>query len=144
LVNVEFKRDPRDGKCKLIECNARFTAAECLVAASGFELGAFVYRRVIGLPQEPLAEYRSGLRLWDPFRDFTSFLSLRRNGKLTFAKWLASVLHAQTFPYFAWSDPAPAFARAIRPFLRAIQVRSSGTRRSSLLAARGGALDPTL
>ena len=31
VANVEFKRDPRDGRLKLIECNARFTAANGLL-----------------------------------------------------------------------------------------------------------------
>ncbi len=40
VANVEFKRDPRDGQLKLIECNARFTAANGLLTASGIDLGA--------------------------------------------------------------------------------------------------------
>ena len=40
VANVEFKRDPRDGRLKLIECNARFTAANGLLTASGIDLGA--------------------------------------------------------------------------------------------------------
>ena len=50
LANVEFKLDPRDGQYKLIECNARFTAANGLVAKSGIDLGRFVYCRAVGLP----------------------------------------------------------------------------------------------
>ena len=34
--NVEFKRDERDGRLKVIECNARFTAANGLLVASGW------------------------------------------------------------------------------------------------------------
>ena len=70
LANAEFKRDERDGLLKLIECNARFTAANCLVARSGFDLAAFVYNRIVGRPQPPLETYTPGLRLWDPVRDF--------------------------------------------------------------------------
>ena len=78
LANVEFKRDARDGQfCKLIECNARFTASNCLVAASGFDLAAFVYNRIVGRPQPPLARYTKGTRLWDPARDLASFRELR-------------------------------------------------------------------
>ena len=53
LANVEFKRDPRDGQLKLIECNARFSASLCLSRRSGFDLARFVYNRVVGLPQAP-------------------------------------------------------------------------------------------
>ncbi|MDR3636910.1 MAG: hypothetical protein P4L84_24100 [Isosphaeraceae bacterium] len=118
LANAEFKRDDRDGRLKLIECNARFTAADCLVARSGFNLAAFVYNRLVGTPQPPLERYREGMRLWDPIRDFQCFLTLRKQGALTFRQWAASVLHRQTFPYFNWSDPLPALARGAKPLRR--------------------------
>ena len=115
LANAEFKRDERDGQLKLIECNARFTASDCLVARSGFDLAAFVYKRLVGQAQPPLEHYTEGMRLWDPVRDFQCFLALRRRGELTFGQWLTSVLHRQTFPYFEWTDPLPALARGSKP-----------------------------
>ena len=114
LANVEFKFDARDGQYKIIECNARFTAANCLVAASGFDLSVFVYNRIVGLPQSPLTTFKRGLRLWDPALDVLSFLKLRRRRQLTFAGWLRSLFHRQTFAYFAWTDPMPALARGVR------------------------------
>ena len=78
LANVEFKRDVRDGQLKLIECNARFTASDCLVARSGMDLAAFVYNRLTGRPQLPMDRYTLGLRLWDPIRDFEAYLALRK------------------------------------------------------------------
>jgi predicted ATP-grasp superfamily ATP-dependent carboligase len=115
LANVEFKRDERDGRLKLIKCNARFTASNGLVADSGFDLAGLVYRRIVGLPQERMESYEVGLRLWDPVRDFQAYRELRKAGRLTFVGWLSSVLRRQTFPYFRWSDPLPALARAARP-----------------------------
>jgi len=123
LANVEFKRDPRDGQLKLIECNARFTASNGLVARSGFDLGRFVYNRIVGLPQPPLEHYRRGLRLWDPIRDFEAFLELRRRGELSFGAWLRSVLHRQSFPYFQWSDPWPALMRTLKPLRNRLSRR---------------------
>ena len=43
LANAEFKYDDRDGQWKLIEVNARLTAANGLVAKAGFDLGTLVY-----------------------------------------------------------------------------------------------------
>jgi D-aspartate ligase len=113
IANVEFKRDPRDGMLKLIECNARFTAANGLLVASGYDLGLFVYDRLTGRPTPDLAdiEYRRGLRLWSPLDDFLAFRELRRRGRLSFAEWLRSVLHRQVLPYFSWSDPLPSLVR---------------------------------
>jgi predicted ATP-grasp superfamily ATP-dependent carboligase len=127
LANVEFKRDPRDGRLKLIECNARFVASNDLVARSGFDLAAFVYHRIVGRPQPPLDSYTRGMRLWDPIRDFQCYLDLRKSGELSFGGWLRSVLHFQTLPYFRWTDPLPALMRLTKP-LRTVLAR--GARRS--------------
>ena len=118
LANVEFKRDERDGKLKLIECNARFTASDCLVATAGINLAAFVYCRLTDRPLPDMTHFRRGLRLWDPVRDFQAHLALRRRGELTTRQWLASVLHRQAFPYFQWTDPMPALARLAAPLRR--------------------------
>ena len=118
LANVEFKLDERDGRLKLIECNARFTASDCLVAGSGINLAAFVYCRLTGRTPPATDDYRVGLRLWDPVRDLQAGLALRRQGQLTPWGWLRSICHRQTFPYFQWTDPMPAMARLAAPLER--------------------------
>lgn len=123
LANIEFKQDPRDGQYKLIECNARFTASNCLVSASGVKLAEYVYNRLVGRPLPAMDDYRVGLRLWDPFRDWKAFRELRAMGQLTFGKWFAGVLRRQTFAYFAWSDPMPAVARMLKPLRRLFKPR---------------------
>ncbi len=115
LGNVEFKRDPRDGQLKLIECNARFTASNCLVAQSGIDLARFVYNRLTGRPLPATDRFEQGVRLWDPIRDFQAYRALSKGGRLSFGRWLADVSHKQTFPYFNWSDPMPALARLSKP-----------------------------
>jgi predicted ATP-grasp superfamily ATP-dependent carboligase len=114
LANAEFKRDQRDGLLKLIECNARFTAADCMLTKSGFDLPSFVYNRLAGLPQAPLTRYRTGLRLWYPTQDFKAFLQLRRQKQLSLWGWLRSIAHRQTLPYFRCSDPLPSAVRGLR------------------------------
>jgi D-aspartate ligase len=113
LANAEFKRDPRDGQLKLIECNARFTAANCLVMSAGLDLPLFVYNRLVGRPTPPMDRYRVGLRLWYPRQDWGAFRELRRRGELSLWGWLRSVLHRQTFAYFRWSDPLPAVVNVL-------------------------------
>lgn len=115
VANVEFKRDPRDGQLKLIECNARFTASNALVARSGVDIATFVYNRIVGRPAPAMDRYVRGMRLWDPIRDFQAFVELRRRGELDFAGWLREIAHFQTFPYFRWSDPLPALMRLSKP-----------------------------
>lgn len=112
LANAEFKRDERDGLLKLIECNARFTAANTLVAAAGLDLADHVYARILGIPHELPSSYTVGRRMLAPVEDVRSFLALRSAGQLTTGRWLRSLAHRQSFPYFVWDDPIPALTQA--------------------------------
>ncbi len=114
LANAEFKRDDRDGQWKLIECNARFTAANGLLVDCGLDLPWFVYSRLVGRAPPPMNHYRSGVRLWYPVEDFKAFRQLRRQGELTLWRWVVSVLHRQTLPYFRLRDPWPSVVGACR------------------------------
>ena len=125
LANIEFKRDDRDGKLKLIECNARFTAANCLVEKSGFDLALFVYNRLVGRIQPSLKgkSYKEGLRLWYPTEDFLSFKELRRRGELSFVEWVKSIMHPLILPYFRWYDPIPTIVSESKRIYRFIKKR---------------------
>lgn len=107
LANVELKRDPRDGRLRLIECNHRFTAINELLRIAGLDLALLAYNRLTGRPDPPLAGYRTGVRLWLPGQDFRAFLALRRRGELSFPAWVRSVAHRQHGPLLRWRDPRP-------------------------------------
>lgn len=107
LANVEFKRDERDGRLKLIECNARFTDANALLIESGFDLALFIYYGLVGMPYRLPEKYETDKRLWFPVQDFLAFRELRKRKELTFLQWLRSISHRQNFTYFKWYDPWP-------------------------------------
>ena len=109
MANAEFKRDPRDGQLKLIECNARFTAATNMAVAAGIDVGLYIYNRLTGGPPVPVNRYREGLMLWDPYRDFLTFRERRALGELTFVNWIHSIRLPLIFPVFAWDDPGPTW-----------------------------------
>jgi len=114
LANAEFKRDARDGKLKLIECNARFTEANGLVARSGFDLARFVYNRIVSLPTPPMDHYRVGLRLWYPLNDYRAFRELHERGELTFLDWIGSLRRPMVLPLLDWRDPLPSLHKALQ------------------------------
>jgi D-aspartate ligase len=117
VANVEFKMDERDGKLKLIECNARFTAADCLLVASGLNLPLFVYDKLTGRTHTEPSSYRMGIRLWKPVGDFAAYRQLNKMGLLTFRAWMRSIMRPHILPVFRWNDPLPAIlgnARLIR------------------------------
>jgi predicted ATP-grasp superfamily ATP-dependent carboligase len=131
LGNVEFKRDLRDGVLKLIECNARFTAGNPLVASSGIDLGSFVYDPLAGLPPKAIGDYARGLRLWSPWDDFLAYQELRARGELSFTGWLRSLMHRQVLPLFAWDDPLPSLATLRAQLVRLFERHVLGRRASA-------------
>lgn len=136
LANAEFKRDERDGRLKLIECNARFTAANSLVAAAGLDLARHVYLRILGEPHELPSRYTTGLRMLYPSNDLRAFLALRAAGELSLGQWLRSLMHRHTFPHWRWDDPAPALARGALRSFRGLRQARDITRRAASRARR--------
>ncbi|NNK85687.1 MAG: hypothetical protein HKO91_09070 [Desulfobacterales bacterium] len=117
VANAEFKKDPRTGELKLIECNARFTAANCLLYDSGIDLPLFVYNLLNGIAIESPNSYKIGKRLWYPVDDIFSFFELHKINKITFKGWIKSIFHLQTFPYFKWNDPLPSAVNLFNIFI---------------------------
>jgi predicted ATP-grasp superfamily ATP-dependent carboligase len=125
LANVEFKRDIRDGSFRLIECNARLTAANELVRASGLDLAVLAYARAAGLRDPPINGYREGVRMWHPVEDVRALLVSRRDGELTARHWLRTLMHRQHFPVLALDDPKPTIVRCSRLARRAVGLTKS-------------------
>jgi predicted ATP-grasp superfamily ATP-dependent carboligase len=113
LANVEFKRDARDGRLKLVEVNARFTAPQELFVRCGLDTASLIYNDLVGLPLPEKLEYRQGVRLWYPWRDFMAYRQLRKLDEITFAEWVRSIWHWQALPYFHPTDPLPTLVPAL-------------------------------
>lgn len=116
---VEFKRDTRDGRLKLIECNARFTAADRHLKLCGLDLPLFAYNRVLGRPLPSMETLRSGVRFWHPPQDVRAFLAARRRGDTTTRRWLRSLAHRQHFPVADARDPLPTIGFHVHALARA-------------------------
>jgi predicted ATP-grasp superfamily ATP-dependent carboligase len=113
LGNIEFKRDIRDGKLKVIEANARFTAAQELAVRAGTPIDLVVYCDLTGQAVPRFPRYREFLRYWYPLRDFLAFLELRKRGELTTLGWIKSVLpYRWVSPLHSFSDIVPSLSAA--------------------------------
>jgi predicted ATP-grasp superfamily ATP-dependent carboligase len=114
LGNIEFKRDLRDGKLKVIEVNARFTAAQELVRRAGVPIDLIIYCHLTKQHAPAAKQDERELRLWYPVRDFLGFLELRRRGELSLVGWLKSILKPGTvFPLASLTDPLPMLGASI-------------------------------
>ena len=123
LGNIEFKLDQRDGQLKVIECNARFTAAQELLVQSGMDIAWIIYNHITGGQIPKVEGFREGLRFWYAFDDFESFRMLRERGELSMSGWLRSIARPQVFPFFAADDPVPAFAKGWSTFRKRVLRR---------------------
>jgi D-aspartate ligase len=112
LGNVEFKRDARDGRLKLIECNLRLTAADPMIRAGGLDLPHLLYERACGRPGPPLPGGGRRTRQWHPVKDVRALLQYRRTGELSTGSWLRSLRGSTCLPLFSLSDPGPSLGNA--------------------------------
>jgi D-aspartate ligase len=118
IAQLEYKRDPRDGQFKLLECNPRFHLTIELAIACGIDAPLYAFRRLQGeAPAQPV-QTRHGLRLWHPLPDFRAYRVLRAEGELTLAGWLRSIIHRQRFTVFAADDPGPSIVVNLRTAAR--------------------------
>lgn len=124
MATPEFKRDSRDGRLKLIECNHRFTMSNELARRVGVNMALLAYDRLTGVPIEEPAGYAHGVHLWSPGQDTSAFLEARRLGRMTLREWLGSLLHRQHLALFDRNDTGPFFARLRR------RLRLPGAKRS--------------
>ena len=131
LGNVEFKRDPRDNKLKLIECNPRFTAAHELLVKSGMCTDRIVYSILTHSPYESPDSYKQFKRLIYPWNDFNAYRERRKLGEIDLWAWIRSIMHAQNFPFFRPTDPLPALNQLYR------LLRASVRRKIQSFAGRG-------
>jgi predicted ATP-grasp superfamily ATP-dependent carboligase len=103
VSHTEFKRDPRDGVWKLVECNYRFTI-EMVGAAD--DLPVLAYERALGAPGQPL-RVRLGSHLWNPIPDVRSFRARRRQGEIRTVDWLRTLRRPLRAHVFRLDDPLP-------------------------------------
>jgi predicted ATP-grasp superfamily ATP-dependent carboligase len=130
IGNVEFKRDVRDGKLKIIEVNGRLTAGHPLLTRGGARIDLMIYCHLTGQPVPPLGQYAQNLRLWDPLRDFMAYRQLAHRGELSLMGWFRSIFAQKiVFPFFSFDDPWPglteAWATIVKLFSRPLRVRQA-------------------
>ncbi|VAW16128.1 hypothetical protein MNBD_ALPHA12-1278 [hydrothermal vent metagenome] len=111
--NIEFKLDPRDNKLKIIEVNARLTAAEELAIRAGMPIDLIIYRQLTGQAIPDYENYHEGLNYLYLWRDALAFMQMRQSGDLSFGTWLKSITGVKSIsPLHSLADPWPSMAAA--------------------------------
>ncbi|MYZ47921.1 ATP-grasp domain-containing protein [Propylenella binzhouense] len=107
LVEIEFKRDGRDARFKLLDVNARIWNWLSLGAAAGVDFAYLAWQLGVGLPVEP-AQGIAGTSWVHVPRDIAAGLYEVAAGWTRLGDWLGSYRGRVEPAVFAWDDPLPA------------------------------------
>jgi predicted ATP-grasp superfamily ATP-dependent carboligase len=117
LVELEYKRDPRDGVCKLLDVNARTWGYHSVGRAAGVDFPYLLYRDQVGAPVEE-AHAPSGVRWVRLSTDVPNALRDILAGSLRPGEYLRSLFGVDTEAVFSLSDPLPGlYEIALLPYL---------------------------
>jgi D-aspartate ligase len=106
VSQVEFKRDPRDGRYRLMEVNARHWMWHSLGAACGVNLSLAAYRDAIGEPYLS-ARQVDGLKWVVSLTDARDAFSRWRKGDEKPLPWLRSYRGVRVDGLYSFRDPFP-------------------------------------
>jgi len=117
LVELEFKQDPRDGRYKLLDVNARTWGYHTLGPAAGVDFPYLLYRDQLGGPV-PAAHTRPGVRWIRLATDVPNAVRDLRAGTLRPREYLRSLRHINTEAVFSLRDPLPGlYELVLLPYL---------------------------
>ncbi len=112
MGGVEFKRDRRDGRFKLIELNPRTGMQNLNMSAAGLNMQLIRCLDALGRRAEPRFDYREGVRWVDLILDLESLLIRRKRGeKVPSGEVLRTWITADCHPFLSLDDLRPAAAR---------------------------------
>jgi len=118
--SAEFKYDEKDGKLKLIEINPRYWQQNSLADFCGMNFPLMDYLEAAGQSPGKIEFFRENLKWVNLYLDFTSYLAYKKEGEITFSKWLKDLKGKKTISYLSWDDITPFFRHLFIIILRRI------------------------
>lgn len=106
LAEVEFKRDPRDGKLKVLDINPRVWGWHTLASRVGVDFPYLLWLLVRG---EPVPQSRGGAgQRWIHWTaDLRMAIEEIAAGRLSLREYLSSIRSPLESAIFSWEDPLP-------------------------------------
>lgn len=114
LASAEFKKDPRDGRCKLLEINARPWLHFWLSAECGVNILLSSYLDAIGEKTESKQVYAIGLKSIDLEKDILASAKMFQKRKLGFLEWISSLKGVKQLDKFDKNDAFAFFAHYLK------------------------------
>jgi predicted ATP-grasp superfamily ATP-dependent carboligase len=106
IVEVEFKRDPRDGKLKLLDINPRVWGWHSLCGFAGVDYPYLLWLLTIGEPVPPTKAV-TGVRWVRMSTDAPTAIREILHGRLSLREYLRSIRPPLAPAIFASDDPLP-------------------------------------
>ena len=112
LVEVEFKQDPRDGRYKLLDVNARTWGFHSIGCGAGVDFPYLLFADQMGLPLER-SRGRAGIGWLRLVTDIPTALSELVHGHLSWGSYFRSLRSTRVESVFCREDPLPSLAEFI-------------------------------
>ena len=112
LVELEYKLDPRDGRYKLLDFNARTWGYHSLAPEAGVDFPYLLFQRQLGRAVEP-QRARPGVRWVRILTDFPTAVVEIAEGRIRPRAYLRSLRSADTEAVFCRDDPKPGLAELV-------------------------------
>ena len=109
LIEVEFKRDPRDGVLKLLDMNPRVWGWHTLCARAGVDFPWLLWLSLRG-ERVPPAEARAGVGWLRFTTDTPTAIKELLGRRLGVREYARSLRRPRESAIFAWDDPLPGLA----------------------------------
>lgn len=122
---TEFKLDPRDGRYKFMEVNARPNYSGALAAACGINFPLFSYQRALGLPFDCVREQDEGVVWIDEERDVLGLARAAQQGFAAAARYARAYRGRKVFAVFRADDPRPSLVLARSRFELLLRARKA-------------------
>ena len=134
IVEVEFKRDPRDGELKLLDINPRAWGWHSLGRAAGVDFPYLLWLMLRG-EELPRIRGRAGVRWVRALTDLPTALGEIRAGRLSIGAYLRSLRGPIEFAILAADDPLPALLEVPAAVALAWRRRTAGSAERPMPAA---------
>jgi len=128
LLNIQFKRDTRTGKPRLMEIHVRNSFWSFLGTAAGVNLAKLYYEHLTNYkknksPNEKTIIPKSGVKFFDLEKDIKAFWQYRKAGEITFRDWIKSYCGDFVVGGHLFSDPIPTIMGPFFIFSRKLSAR---------------------
>jgi predicted ATP-grasp superfamily ATP-dependent carboligase len=106
ISEIEFMRDPRDNKYKLLEINARFWSWHSIAIAAGVDFPYLLYMDMLGNGVH-VNGFKKGVKWFRLMVDAPMSAALIARGKMNISTYLRSWRGKRSFAVWSLKDPLP-------------------------------------